>query len=55
MSQMAISYETRAREAGQRAAVVEDVLKRGRLSASVEDANAADSVRAMNQAEGNGR
>lgn len=38
LGRMAHAYETRAREAEQRATVIEDVLKRGRLSASLEDA-----------------
>jgi two-component system chemotaxis response regulator CheB len=51
MPQMALAYEVRAHEASQRAAVIEDVLKRGRLSASVEDANALDAGRVANRAE----
>jgi len=54
MPSMAVAYETRAREAAERAAVIEDVLKRGRLSASVEDANAAEVGRVANDAEGSG-
>jgi two-component system chemotaxis response regulator CheB len=40
MPQMAVAYEMRAREAAQRAAVIEEVLKRGRLSATAEDRHA---------------
>jgi two-component system chemotaxis response regulator CheB len=54
MPSMAVAYDTRAREASERAAVIEDVLKRGRLSASVEDANAAEVGRVANDAEGSG-
>jgi two-component system chemotaxis response regulator CheB len=50
MLQMAVTYETRAREAAQRAAVIEDVLKRGRLSASVEEANATEAGRTVKKA-----
>ncbi|HKP61952.1 MAG TPA: chemotaxis protein CheB [Polyangiales bacterium] len=42
MSHVAAAYEVRALEAEQRAAVIEDVLKRGRLSAGVEDMIPAD-------------
>jgi two-component system chemotaxis response regulator CheB len=42
MPQMGLNYEIRAREASQRAAVIEEVLKRGRLSAAAEDAVVAD-------------
>lgn len=43
LERMAITYESRAREAEQRAKTIEDVLKRGRLSASLEDAEAVGS------------
>jgi two-component system chemotaxis response regulator CheB len=52
MPQMAVSYETRAREAAERAAVIEEVLKRGRLSAAVEDAVAADASHRTGRAQG---
>jgi two-component system, chemotaxis family, protein-glutamate methylesterase/glutaminase len=39
MAQVAATYDTRATEADARAAVIEDVLKRGRLSASGADAS----------------
>jgi two-component system chemotaxis response regulator CheB len=50
MVQMAATYETRARDAAQRAAVVEEVLKRGRLSASAEEANAEDAQHLASEA-----
>lgn len=52
MPQMARAYETRAREAFERASVIEEVLKRGRLNASVEEANAADAGAEPSAAEG---
>lgn len=51
MTQMASNYEVRAREAAQRAAVIEEVLKRGRLSASAEEAVAEDARRLPIEAE----
>jgi len=42
LDRMAEVYESRGQEAEHRAGVLEDVLKRGRLSASLEDAEAAD-------------
>jgi two-component system chemotaxis response regulator CheB len=52
MLQVALNYDTRAREAAQRAAVIEDVLKRGRLNAAFEDAIAAESGEFSKKAEG---
>jgi two-component system, chemotaxis family, protein-glutamate methylesterase/glutaminase len=52
MQQLASTYETRAHEASQRAALIEDVLKRGRLNAAFEEAIAADKTLVSKKAEG---
>jgi two-component system, chemotaxis family, protein-glutamate methylesterase/glutaminase len=52
MGQMAVNYEARAREASQRAAVIEDVLRRGRINASTEEANAAEAGQVTENAGG---
>jgi two-component system chemotaxis response regulator CheB len=52
MLQVAATYEARAAEAETRAAVIEDVLKRGHLSASVEDAIPVDTRNVRSDAAG---
>lgn len=52
MGQMAMNYDSRAREASQRAMVIEDVLRRGRINTSTEEANAAEAGQAVEAPEG---
>jgi two-component system, chemotaxis family, protein-glutamate methylesterase/glutaminase len=52
MLQVVATYEARAADAEQRAAVIEEILKRGHLSASVEDAIPADNKHALSEKTG---